>query len=230
MFLVRLGIQPDEPAWFQHYDDENEQSWDEVRFRDYTTNGYVDADFIPAQPVEFDRARLLRDTYYTDEIQWISDDKVPLKSLMFSPGECHEALTGTCFLSDLAQPDDDTGESGYGYCRRIAQSARAWSVVQHVVPESELAASVDSSTVHEQVVAEWPEDGDPAPSQSEVANSILWFRAVNFTYAIRGSLGADGVIGLGDGRHRTCVARHLGIPVRAYVTVERPTTKMNGAD
>ena len=227
VFLQRLGLSPDAPLWIEHYDwTPDNQRWQHVIFTRYTQNsGYEDPKWENTDPVTFDPSQLITDTYTAYQIETVSETLIPLDSLFLGKGECYQVRTGVCSLSVAAQPDDNSGEDGYQYCRSLARMAHIWEIAQHVVQEDSLEEAMTTDNVVNKVESLWSENFGIRPTRGEINSSIWGFGAGNFAHAIVGHKYDDGTVTLSDGRHRVCVAHHLEIPVRAFIETERKAIK-----
>lgn len=225
MFLQRLGLSPDVPMWIEHYDwAPDNQRWSQVVFARYTPKrGYETPQRENADPITFDPRGLTADTDRAYQIEPVSETLIPLDSLLLTKGECYQVKTGVCSLSDGARPDNSPGEDGYQYCRGLARKARVWEIVQRVVAEDGLEEALSSGDVFNQVVALWSREYGVPPTHGEIGSSIWLFGAGHFAHSIVGHKHDDGTVTLSDGRHRVCVAHHLGIPAQAFIDTEQAT-------
>lgn len=187
-------------------------------------------------PVMFDWDALPERTYWVTQRKVVTMNELQLEHFGFDRGDCHRMATGTCSLDPGAQPDEHIGRNGYGYCRRLAVLAQVWDLVRtyfggDIPLKSREREALTAPEVIQYVCSHWDSRFGQLSDdlESEISQAVWCFGASDRGHAIVASV-VDDKLSFNDGRHRSCVACRLEIPIAAFITTERePATVGNKA-
>lgn len=229
-YLDPLGIKPENVRWIEHDGRGGMDTWEEVTFEEYAGGlGYQGPRWKRTEPVSFDLIKLVaekNDAVYRLHRMIIKPKEVLWNAREFGPGECYRVKMGRCSLDKTASPDDDSGQEGYRYCRKLAVKGQLWKLTRDYfgeqklwkdgLPERDVLLSM-----RERYLLDWDDQYGALPDYlpSEVEEAVALFGAGKENKSIVGIQLAEG-IDLSDGYHRICVATHLGIEVGAFVETQ----------
>lgn len=135
----------------------------------------------------------------------------------FTKDECHQVATETCSLELKTKPaGDEGGRGGYEWCRGIAVFAHAWSLIQAFyggdVPSSDRNGWI-SAELLAYLRRHWASPyGTPQDWNRVALKAVQLFGGFDASGDMPIVFGSEaGGLELNDGRHRTCVAKRLGI-------------------
>lgn len=144
-------------------------------------------------------------------------DRLIPETWRFTEDECHQKATGTCSLELKTKPvGDEGGRGGYEWCRGIAVFAHAWSLIQAFYG-GDVPSSDRNSWITPELLAylrkRWASPyGTPQDWNRVTLKAAQLFSGFTNPGEMPIVFGPEGGgLGLNDGRHRTCVAKRLGI-------------------
>lgn len=170
----------------------------------------------------FDSTGLLPDTYWVTERKVVDLRTVVLEDFEFTTGDCFQMATGRCSLEDDARPNKDSGRNGFLWCRNLAIYAHAWELLCRYyggdIPEGTTEPQPEAV---QYVAANWTSPYGPVGDEPSVTvqRALDLYGAVDPPEAIAGNMD-EGQLGFSDGRHRSCVACRLKIPVAVMLSTE----------
>jgi hypothetical protein len=209
--------------------------WQEVRFRGKRER-FCDPQWLPAEPVRFEWDAALGDTCWAHEVRLVDGRDVPPDELQFHPGQCHRVLTGTCSLEG-GQPRVGVDRSDYGYCRDLALLAEVWQLILDYPGRDRSAAELDARALTQDrgltahIRASWRARFGSLPEDDGFLPIVIGEALACYGPRPREPISLQGDIPLHvrSGAHRVCIARRLGIPFCAEVSMPRPRARMTSS-
>lgn len=232
LYLIPLGIDPGCVRWLlQGILPGGNSSWDEIILSKYNRRRgrYPDARLQTTEPFVFDWSVLRDKTAERTHRLLLTSDLVHPETFQFDKYECYKMAMGVCSLNRDAKLDDGRDENSYNHCRGLAHWAQIWDLTREYfggdIPWGKRL--IDPVFRDPQLIDYVESRISVAPLEYGATGDIpqLMIAAIGLFGALRGGgvYGSQRIgeqIRLGDGHHRACVCKRLGIPLAAFVAVE----------
>ena len=220
--LPGINVESQEVRWMLCYDSDEDGQWMEISFHG-NEEAFTNPRMTEALKVEFDWDSMLHREPLVERTRRkiVTPGVISPEAHHFTADECHRVKTGICSLDKNATPDESPGESGYNFCRDLALLAEVWDVIRDYFG-GEVLKTVDKQDIDFELVSYvksklLPKYGISQELERDILESIRIFGATTNRDPIIGAE-EDGILYLSDGRHRTCVACKLEIPVYALIS------------
>lgn len=230
-YLEPLGIDSLRVCWLQrHLGRPHDEQWSEVSFEGYdgSLGRYVDPSWEKAEAVSFNWESLRPSTAVHRARRLVAAQDVDPDDLHFTSDECYLTLTGVCSLEGTKGEDIGDGRSNFHYCGKLAVLCRIWELARRhcggdIPTEDEAIEKLQRSPALAQYVTkEWDSRFGPLPPLRKALPDALALFGTAEMEQVELMGDGSGLLKLSDGRHRLCIAQHLGVRIAAIVEWEEP--------
>ncbi len=155
--------------------------------------------------------------------QLASKERVELR---FTDDTCHKERTGVCSVLVTERVDDDDGQAGWDYCRRLADLAALWHAIEKDAP-GWCDTEMPLAEVQSRLSRDWA--GPCGMSTSTAREALGDARSAFSRGAMHASQLPGGTVTFGDGQHRHCAANKVGVSLPLEIA-ELPVPRLRSKE